>query len=151
MKTDYYILDVTKCARCNKNHRALVFKGFKQSVSQYTHWALCPVTKEPLITGYATLGDRQLKKMDREGRSFTLSAKQKTGFHPVFVKGQKAKTMDGQLVTIVEEKRDEGHHYDTVLGSDGIWRYDRPNDCGRTTGQTDPKCPHNLVYGAMGA
>ena len=152
MKTDNYTLDVTKCLRCNKNHKALVFKPFKQSVTQYTHWALCPVTKEPMLTGYATLGDLpQLKKLKGEGRSFTLSAKQRKAFCPVFLKGQKAKTLDGKKITIVKEKRDPEHHYDTVLGSDGIWRYDRPNDCGRTTGQLDPKCPHNLVYGAMGS
>jgi hypothetical protein len=72
-------------------------------------------------------------------------------FMPTFVKGQKAKTLGGETITIVRELRDEGHHYDTVMGSDGIWRYDRPNDCGRTTGQMDPTCPHNLVYGAMGS
>lgn len=72
-------------------------------------------------------------------------------WHPVFRKGQKAKTMAGECITIVEERRDSDHRYDHVLGSDGHWRYDRPRDCGRVTGQRDPNCPHNLVYGAMGS
>lgn len=70
---------------------------------------------------------------------------------PAFTVGQTAKTLDGNTIKIVEERRDSKHRYDHVLGSDGIWRYDRPGDCGRVTGQSDPKCKHNLVYGAMGS
>lgn len=64
-----YTLNITKCPRCDGNHKRLVFKPFKQAVSQYTHWALCPVTQEPLLTGYASFADLPLlQKHKREGR-----------------------------------------------------------------------------------
>ena len=76
----------------------------------------------------------------------------KRGLHtPVFRTGQPAITRSGERITIVSEKRDPGGWYDCVEGSDGIWRYDRYGDVGRCTGQNDPNCPHDLIYGALGS
>lgn len=75
MKTDLY-LDIVKCSRCNGDHKHLKFKQFKNCVSQFTHWALCPTTEEPMLTGHATISDQpQLRKFQKEGRSVTLSTK----------------------------------------------------------------------------
>jgi hypothetical protein len=69
-----FTLDIVRCVRCNKNHTRLVFKAFKNTISQYTHWALCPVTGEPILTGYPTPLDAHLvRKMESEGRTCKLS------------------------------------------------------------------------------
>jgi hypothetical protein len=45
---------VNGCARCGKNHKTLLFKPFAypvllESVLMFTHWAMCPRRKEPLL------------------------------------------------------------------------------------------------------
>ena len=41
---------VTNCARCECNHRKVVFRKFKkQQPPKYTHWGTCPKTKEPIL------------------------------------------------------------------------------------------------------
>ena len=40
------------CPRCGRKHRLTVAKKFKKPVkvgNVYTHWSVCPVTKEPVI------------------------------------------------------------------------------------------------------
>lgn len=71
-------------------------------------------------------------------------------FH--FEVGESYLTLDGRIVTIVEY-RAEHAGYECVLGSDGVWRYDRssggslenyPEGLGRPTGASWD-CPTNLV------
>lgn len=55
------------------------------------------------------------------------------------------KTQNGNTVRI-DEARDIGGPYHTVMGSDGIWRYARQSDAGRVTGSNfDMSHPLNLV------
>jgi len=54
MKAKKIISKVGRCARCGKNHRAVVFKKFRRplqfkSKEIPTHWGICPVTKEPIL------------------------------------------------------------------------------------------------------
>jgi len=37
------------CARCGKNHKALKFKKFKRACKGWTYWAICPVSKDPIL------------------------------------------------------------------------------------------------------
>lgn len=58
----------------------------------------------------------------------------------MFEVGKTYKTQSGNDVKIVIKNGD------TVSGSDGIWRYDRPKDAGRVTGSAfDMSHPLNLV------
>ena len=41
--------DVYACARCGEDHTQLVFTHFMREASQWTHWASCPITKEPVL------------------------------------------------------------------------------------------------------
>jgi len=41
-------VDVKRCARCGQNHNALVFHRLTNP-SAYTHWAMCPITNEPIL------------------------------------------------------------------------------------------------------
>lgn len=43
------VTDVTHCARCGGNHRSLKFSKLEKPVDVYTHWALCPKVKEPVV------------------------------------------------------------------------------------------------------
>lgn len=48
-------VDVTACARCDCNHSGLTFKPFQRIVGlgdqRLTHWAMCPMTGEPILLG----------------------------------------------------------------------------------------------------
>lgn len=66
-------------------------------------------------------------------------------YKPMFVIGATYLTEGGESIRIVSESRTHGGHYDTVLGSDNIYRYDRRGDRGRVTG-TKPGDPRNLKF-----
>lgn len=39
-----------KCARCGKDHNfSILFKKFKIPINEWTHWGMCPNTKEPIL------------------------------------------------------------------------------------------------------
>ena len=38
-----------KCARCGRNHKNLVFKRLTRSQGEWTHWAMCPRNKQPIM------------------------------------------------------------------------------------------------------
>ena len=44
---------LTNCARCGGQHKNLEFTQLKRPVAvlvaTFTHWALCPKTKEPIL------------------------------------------------------------------------------------------------------
>lgn len=46
-------LAVTQCARCGENHDVKFSPFSKNNIEcdnvEYTHWGLCPITKEPVI------------------------------------------------------------------------------------------------------
>lgn len=66
-----------------------------------------------------------------------------TAYPVMFFVGQTYYTQEGKLIRILSDCRDYKGAYDTVYGSDGIWRYDRRKDRGRVTG-TPPGDPRNL-------
>ena len=45
------VVDVRKCARCNGNHDAVLFKEFTIPPDdiEYTHYGLCPDSREPIL------------------------------------------------------------------------------------------------------
>lgn len=43
------ILKIDTCARCNKDHLAVEFHRFRNPPMTYTHWGVCPETKEPIL------------------------------------------------------------------------------------------------------
>jgi hypothetical protein len=70
---------IEKCARCGKNHRRILYKKFKRAVQanvEYTHWGLCPRTKEPILMrfeepDYIEFIDgltKEMKKRERSGK-----------------------------------------------------------------------------------
>lgn len=62
-----------------------------------------------------------------------------------FQVGKEYPTQGGALVTVTEEMR-RGTDHACVCGSDGIWRYNRPDDRGRVTGSAfDMSDPLNLI------
>jgi len=43
------IIDVICCARCEQNHYLLEFFPFTNHNPNYSHFAYCPNTKEPIL------------------------------------------------------------------------------------------------------
>lgn len=49
------IKSITSCARCGNDHESLLFKEMKRPIPDgeddvpWTHWALCPVSKDPIL------------------------------------------------------------------------------------------------------
>jgi hypothetical protein len=37
------------CSRCGKVHINIEFTHLKRVAGDWTHWAMCPVTKEPIL------------------------------------------------------------------------------------------------------
>jgi hypothetical protein len=42
-------IDVQSCARCGKDHDELAFKKLIRPAAEWTHWAECPTTYEPIL------------------------------------------------------------------------------------------------------
>lgn len=42
-------MTVRGCARCNEDHEQLVFLKLGQPCQEWTHWAVCPTTNEPIL------------------------------------------------------------------------------------------------------
>ncbi len=61
-----------------------------------------------------------------------------------FELGKTYSTLAGNLVMIREIRTDIKHAYDCVIGDDGICRYNRDHDRGRTTA-SGFTCPTNLI------
>lgn len=50
IKPKGYEVDISSCARCGNCHWKLSFKGFSERpVPNYSLWALCPSTGEPIL------------------------------------------------------------------------------------------------------
>jgi len=42
-------IDITRCARCGNDHIDLEFKPLSRPMGNWTYWAACPVTGEPIL------------------------------------------------------------------------------------------------------
>lgn len=42
-------INVRRCARCGAYHTGLEFVALGQPIFEYTHWAPCPTTGEPIL------------------------------------------------------------------------------------------------------
>jgi len=49
MKGNHTVSKLTHCARCDQTHFDLIFKPFTRPCEAYTHFAICPVTGEPIL------------------------------------------------------------------------------------------------------
>ena len=47
--TEVFKIDVNRCARCGKNHKAVRFTKFINPGGPFTHWAHCPFTDDPIL------------------------------------------------------------------------------------------------------
>jgi len=45
-------VDLIECARCGLPHRHLVVSRLGRPCLEYTHWAPCPVTGEPVLVRF---------------------------------------------------------------------------------------------------
>jgi hypothetical protein len=65
------MINAEHCPRCGNGHSALEFKKLKKASEQYTHWAMCPATQEPMfLSGVAeekTAGENINAKMPAIG------------------------------------------------------------------------------------
>jgi hypothetical protein len=50
-KGDKVLVVTLKCGRCGKAHDNLEFVKFKRPHDEFTHWASCPNTGEPILCG----------------------------------------------------------------------------------------------------
>ena len=50
---------VFNCARCGQDHQELEFTRLKRPEAEWTHWAVCPNTGEPVLL------KSTIKKIDR--------------------------------------------------------------------------------------
>lgn len=46
---------VFSCARCGCDHVGIVFSEFARQCGDLTHWALCPVMREPILMQIVTV------------------------------------------------------------------------------------------------
>lgn len=61
-------LNVTGCLRCGGSHSALLFKPFKRETpAEFKRWALCPVTKEPMLQTMVSKSDPRLPQLTAAG------------------------------------------------------------------------------------
>ncbi len=44
---------IEKCPRCGSKHENLFLQEFINPQSEFTHWASCPTTSQPIICKYA--------------------------------------------------------------------------------------------------
>jgi len=43
------IFNLKNCARCGENHGMLTAKPFKKAIDDYTYWAKCPTSGDPIL------------------------------------------------------------------------------------------------------
>lgn len=60
-----HTIGIRHCARCNGDHPRITFHPFKQSITdkaatEWTHWASCPETGEPILMRFVTLQSSRL-------------------------------------------------------------------------------------------
>lgn len=48
-KTVSRVTRITNCARCGRNHRVLRVTKFRKPPEGYTHWAVCPNSRDPIL------------------------------------------------------------------------------------------------------
>jgi hypothetical protein len=42
-------VSIKRCARCGGDHLSLIFTPLSNPPHEFTHWAMCPVSKEPIL------------------------------------------------------------------------------------------------------
>lgn len=48
------------CARCGNDHPRIVFRRFRRyPINEFTHWALCPSTEEPVLMVFMSQKDAE--------------------------------------------------------------------------------------------
>jgi len=47
----HFTTQVTRCARCEEKHNSITFLAFARPPLQFTYWAVCPTTNEPILIG----------------------------------------------------------------------------------------------------
>lgn len=57
-------VNVNHCARCGQDHEGLEFSPFTNPCGEWTHWAMCPVVREPIL---CRIMDSPLAGMRRRG------------------------------------------------------------------------------------
>jgi hypothetical protein len=45
----HHTVILTNCARCGKTHAELTFRELARPCEEWTHWAPCPHTHEPIL------------------------------------------------------------------------------------------------------
>jgi len=40
---------LTNCARCGGYHSVIFFTEFRHPIDNFTHWSLCPDSKDPIL------------------------------------------------------------------------------------------------------
>lgn len=51
------VLDVRHCARCGGNHSRLTFHPLDNPSVEFSHWAMCETTEQPILLQVTLLGD----------------------------------------------------------------------------------------------
>ena len=51
--------NLSNCARCGKSHKDIEFLKFKKKADDYTHWAMCPNTDEPILCVVMKMKDKK--------------------------------------------------------------------------------------------
>jgi hypothetical protein len=48
-ENDGLLTNIFSCARCGKDRKLLCFARLNNSPDRYSHWAMCPNTKQPIL------------------------------------------------------------------------------------------------------
>lgn len=49
MRRGSMIRDIHHCSRCGSTHKNMVFVKLDRACKEYTHWAECPETEQPIL------------------------------------------------------------------------------------------------------
>jgi hypothetical protein len=47
--SDWTKVEIKNCPRCRGDHQSMYITAFRLPSSKWTHWALCPLTGEPVL------------------------------------------------------------------------------------------------------
>ena len=66
-------VNIEHCARCGKHHKNVKVKALRVPMIvskrlQFTHWAVCRTTKEPILVRYIVKHDKNLAPVGKSSR-----------------------------------------------------------------------------------